>query len=58
MFKVFEIDYYNRVHSIGKAEDIKTACEIERKALRESNGEYPTFTTDGKKVYTHNGEIL
>ena len=58
MYTVFEIDYHNRVHKIGKADDLKTACKIERKALKASSGEFPTFTTDGNKVYTNNGKLL
>lgn len=55
MYTVMEVDYHDRVHTIGKANDIKEACRIEKKALKKNGGEFPTFTTDGKKVLTRNG---
>lgn len=58
MFTVFEVDYNDRSYKIGTAETLKEACSLERKALKKSNGEYPTFTMDGTKQITSNGKVI
>lgn len=58
MYKVSEVDYNDRCYQIGTTETLKEACAIERKALKKSHGEFPTFTSDGRKCVTNNGKIL
>ena len=58
MYKVFEIDYNGKCYFLGSADTVKDACKIEKKALKKSHGEFPTFTSDGKKCVTNNGEII
>lgn len=58
MYKVFEIDYNDRCFLIGTTDSVKEAIRIEKKALKKSHGEYPTFTSDGCKCVTNNGEII
>lgn len=58
MYTVFEVYYNDRCYKIGTAENLKEACAIERKALRKSRGEFPTFTTDGKRQVTNNGKKI
>ena len=57
-YTVFEIDYHGRCYKLGKTETLKEACAMERKALKRSHGEFPTFSTDGKQQVTHNGKVL
>lgn len=45
MFEVYEIDYHGRAWLVGKAETLKAARSMARTALKESNGEFPTFIT-------------
>lgn len=58
MFSIYEVDYNGRCYKIGTAETIQAACALERKALKKSGGEFPTFTTDGKKQVTNNGKVI
>lgn len=58
MYKVFEIDYNGKCFLLGTAETLKEACTIERKALKRNHGEFPTFSSDGRKCVTNNGKIL
>lgn len=58
MYKVFEIDYNGKCHLLGSAKTLNDACEIEKNALKKSRGEFPTFTSDGRKCVTNNGEII
>ena len=58
MYTVFEIDYNNRCYKIGTAETLKEACALERKALRKSHGEFPTFSSDGTKCVTNNAKPI
>lgn len=58
MYTVFEVDYSGRCFKLGAAETLKEALAIERKALRKSRGEFPTFTSDGTKQVTNNGKAL
>lgn len=50
MFKAFEIDYHDKSHLIGESDNLKEAKKIASKAYRKSNGEYPVFVEDEKKV--------
>lgn len=43
MYRVYEIDYHCRSWLVGTADTLKEARKIERKALKASSGEYPTF---------------
>lgn len=63
MYTAFEIDYTDRCYKLGTAETLKEAIAIERKALKRSGGEFPTFTRDesarcGHKVVSENGKAL
>ena len=58
MFTVYEVDYTERCYKIGTAETLKEACVMERKALKKSHGEFPTFSTDGTKQITNNGKVI
>lgn len=58
MYTIYEVDYNDRCWKIGTAKSIKEACTMERKARKESRGEFPTFTTDGKKPVTNNGKRI
>lgn len=58
MYKAYEIDYNNRTYLLGEYETLKEAKNAERKALKNSHGEFPTFTTDGTKFMTANGKLL
>lgn len=58
MFTVFEVDYNDRCYKLGMVDTLKEACALERKALKRSHGEFPTFSTDGKQAVTSNGKIL
>jgi hypothetical protein len=58
MFKVFEIDYNGKCWFLGAADSVKEAIRIEEKALKKSHGEFPTFTSDGKKCITNNAVII
>lgn len=58
MFTVFEVDYNDRCCKIGTTETLKEACILERKALKKSHREFPTFTTDGTKCVTANGKVI
>lgn len=58
MYTVFEVDYNERCYKLGTAETLKEACAIERKALKKSHGEFPTFSTHGAKQVTNNGKVL
>lgn len=58
MYTVFEVDYNDRCYKLGTAETLKEACAMERKALKKSHGEYPTFSIDGTKTVTHNGKVI
>ena len=58
MYKVFEIDYNGKCYLLSTADNIKEAVKIEKKALKKSHGEFPTFTSDGRKCVTNNGEII
>lgn len=58
MFTVYEVDYTERCYKIGTAETLKEACAMERKALKKSHGEFPTFSTDGTKQITNNGKVI
>ena len=49
MYKVFEIDYHDMAHLVGKAETLPDARRIARQALKESKHEFPCFISDGKK---------
>lgn len=50
MYKVFEIDYYGRSHSVGESDNLTEAKKKANKAYKKSNGEYPVFVSDGTKV--------
>ena len=56
MFTSYEVDYNGRRWKLGDFETIKEACKAERKALKASNGEFPTFTTNGRECVTNNGK--
>lgn len=58
MYTVFEVDYNDRCYKLGTAKTLKEACAMERKALKKSHGEFPTFSTDGTKAVTNNGKII
>ena len=58
MYKVFEIDYNDKCYLLGTTDNIKEAIKIEKKALKKSHGEFPTFTSDGRKCVTNNSEII
>lgn len=58
MYKSYEIDYCGRSYLLGTSKTIKEACQLEKKALRKSKGEFPTFSEDGKKQVTNNGKLL
>ena len=58
MYKVFEIDYNDKCYILGTTDNIKEAIKIEKKALKKSRGEFPTFTSDGRKCVTNNAEII
>jgi hypothetical protein len=58
MYKTYEIDYNNRTYLLGTFETLKEAVTAERKALKKSHGEFPTFTSDGKNCLTNNGKVL
>lgn len=58
MYTVFEVDYNGRCYKLGTAETLKEARAMERKALKKSRGEFPTFSTDGTKQVTNNGKAL
>lgn len=51
MFTVYEIDYHDRSWLVGSADTIQEARKLARKALKKSNGEYPTFIM-------HDGEMV
>lgn len=58
MFKAYEVDYTDRTYLLGTFESLKEAQAAERKALKKSHGEFPTFTSDGRKQITNNGKII
>ena len=58
MYTVFEVDYSGRCFKLGTAETLKEALVIERKALKASGGEFPTFTSDGHKSITNNAHKI
>ena len=58
MYKVFEIDYNDKCYLLGTTDNIKEAIKIEKNALKKSHGEFPTFTSDGRKCVTNNAEII
>lgn len=58
MYKSYEIDYHGRSYFLGNSKTLLEAKQKERKALRISNEEFPTFTEDGEKCITHNGNNL
>ena len=58
MFTIYEVDYTDRCYKLGTAETLKEAIAIERKALKKSGGEFPTFTSDGHKAVTNNGKEI
>lgn len=58
MYTVFEIDYTDRCYKLKTAKTLKEALAIERKALKKSRGEFPTFSTDGTKCVTNNGRLV
>ncbi len=66
MYTVYEVDYTDRCYKLGTAETLKEAIAIERKSLKKSGGEFPTFTRDenadgsrcGTKCVTSNGKVL
>lgn len=58
MYRSYEIDYHGRAFLLGESKSIKEACSLERKALKKSGKEFPTFSGNGKKVVTANGKLL
>ena len=50
MYKLFEIDYYGKSHSVGESDNLTEAKKQANKAYKKSNGEYPVFVSDGTKV--------
>ena len=58
MYKTYEIDYNGRTYLLGIFNSLKEALTAERKALKRSHKEFPTFTSDGKKCLTNNGKVL
>ncbi len=58
MLSSYEIDYHGRPFFLGTSKTLKDALRLEKKALRKSNGEFPTFTENGKKCIAVNGEVL
>lgn len=58
MFKSYEIDYHGRCYFLGESGTIKEAIKIEKNALKKSYGEFPTFTENGKKCVTRNGNVI
>lgn len=50
MYKVFEVDYCDRSYKLGESENLTEAKKIANKAYKNSNGEYPVFIVDDKKV--------
>lgn len=62
MYKAYEVDYTERAFLLGTFDTLKEAQAAERKALKKSHGEFPTFTTgiaSGRRTQiTHNGKII
>lgn len=58
MYKSYEIDYHGRSYFLGNSKTLQDAKKKERKALKVSKGEFPTFTEDGEKCVSHNGNNL
>ena len=50
MYKVFEVDYYDKSYNIGESEDLTEAKKLANKAYKNSNGEYTVFVSDGTNV--------
>lgn len=58
MYKSYEIDYNGRCYLLGISQTIDTAQKLEKNALKNSGKEFPTFSSDGQKVVTNNGEKI
>lgn len=58
MYTAYEVDYHNRCHKLGTANTLSDAVKMERKSLKISKGEYPTFTENGSKCVTCNGKKI
>ena len=51
MYKVYQVDYHERAQLVGNADTKAEAAKIARKALKKSDGEFPTWIM-------HNGECI
>lgn len=58
MYRSYEIDYHGISHLLGISKTTQEAKQKERRALKASKGEFPTFTEDGEKCVSHNGKDL
>lgn len=58
MYRAFEIDYNDRCFLLGEFQTVKEALKAEREALKRSHGEFPTFTSDGKRGISSNGKLI